>query len=67
MVMMLFVVDHFVVTIEIDKDKNSVVQLIDNNIVEKDEYVENMLLFHQQITKNARKQKEKQYLFFARV
>jgi hypothetical protein len=31
---MIFVVDQFVLIMEIDKDKNSIAQLIDNNIAD---------------------------------
>ena len=57
--MMILIDDHFVLIIEIDKDKNSIVQLIDNNIVETNKYVENMLLllFHQPIEMNAKNKK----------
>jgi hypothetical protein len=64
MVMKIFVADHFVGIIEIDRDKKSIVHWMDdNNIVEKDEYVENMLLFHQQITKTAKMKTKIIFLF----
>jgi hypothetical protein len=57
MVMKFFVGDHLLMIIEIDMDKNSIVQLIDdNNRIETNEYVENMLLYHQQIKRSATKQ-----------
>jgi len=62
--MKIFVADHFVVIIEIDRDKKSIGHWMDdNNIVEKDEYVENMLLFHQQITKTAKMKKNNNIIF----
>lgn len=55
MILKIFVDVHFVVIIEIDMDKNLVVQRIDdNNIVERDEFVANMLLYRQQIKKTAK-------------
>ncbi len=65
MVRKIFVADHFVLIIEIDRDKNSLDQLNDdNNIVEEYELAENMqqqlmlLLIHQQIKTNAKKKEE---------
>jgi hypothetical protein len=65
MVRKIFVDDHFVLIIEIDRDKNSLDQLNDdNNIVEEYELAENMqqqlmlLLIHQQIKTNAKKKEE---------
>mgnify|MGYP006897338660 CR=1 FL=1 len=46
-----------VMIIEIDKDKNLLVQLIDSNIVGTDEYVENRLMFHR-VTMMYAKQKQ---------
>ncbi len=63
MVMKIFVVDHFVLMFEIDKDRNLIVQLNDdNNIVEEHEYVEDMLLYHQQIKKKAKRKKKHYFL-----
>lgn len=62
---MFFVVVHFVMMFEIDMDKNLIDQLNDdNNIVEEYEYVENMMLYHQQIMKNAKNKKTNSYIFF---
>ncbi len=45
--------------IEIDRDKNSIGQVNDdNNIVEEYELIENMLLYHQQIMKNAKRRQK---------
>jgi len=45
--------------IEIDRDKNSIDQVNDdNNIVEEYELIENMLLYHQQIMKNAKRRQK---------
>ena len=54
---MIFVVDHSVPTIEIDKDRNSIVQSNDdNNIVAEYEHAVNMLLYsiHRLIMTNAK-------------
>ena len=55
MILKIFVADHFVGTIEIDRDRTSIVQWIGSSIVEVDEYVESKLLYRQRIKKNARR------------
>ena len=55
MMLKIFVGDHFVKTIEIDTDRNSIVQSIGSSIVEVDGYVESKMLYRQRIKKNARR------------